>query len=391
MSGVEKVYFTCSDGTDEGTVGIWYHSKPDRRARLLAGWRQFAEDLLNFVLKAVAAKPAATVEGVYLPAVHVRITGDIAVVDNLDEMAVVVRDFIDSKLIRKPVTDLDFVNLDKQIKGMKEAEAELNKAEEDMISQTGTVRSRLQLKDAIYSLLRENRLASEKLYEAEKTNRKNQIVQSGKDRFADHIASLNKRFERPYMPAIPVDFAAVIKGKRDLAVMENAIDTELANAKIKANAIADLIDRNLKTIGAVGESYAHLFVDVTSLVLKASEDMANVIQVRKAGEDNRLTKVKEEAEEKAKAEAEAAKNTITTASPVSSSTEEGTRETPALGQRETLPETVAAPAVVQARIAPEAWQVAYDRTVAALEGMTVTQLSMVEKYATSLMPKKEAA
>ena len=88
---------------------------------------------------------------------------------------------------------------------------------------------------------------------------------------------------------------------------------------------------------------------------------------------------------------EAAKNTITTASPVSSSTEEGTRETPALGQRETLPETVAAPAVVQARIAPEAWQVAYDRTVAALEGMTVTQLSMVEKYATSLMPKKEAA
>ena len=48
VSGAVKAYFTTSDGTPENTVGMWYESVPRRRQQLIAGWKQFAEDIAEF-------------------------------------------------------------------------------------------------------------------------------------------------------------------------------------------------------------------------------------------------------------------------------------------------------------------------------------------------------
>lgn len=64
VSGAAKVYFTASDGTAENTVGMWYQSVPKRRQQLIAGWKQFADDLANYVpVEVIPAAVAAPTEG----------------------------------------------------------------------------------------------------------------------------------------------------------------------------------------------------------------------------------------------------------------------------------------------------------------------------------------
>ncbi|MGL4479810.1 MAG: lambda-exonuclease family protein, partial [Aeromonas veronii] len=48
LTGAEKCLFMASNGNKETMLYAWYESKPAVRARLLAGWKQFAEDLANY-------------------------------------------------------------------------------------------------------------------------------------------------------------------------------------------------------------------------------------------------------------------------------------------------------------------------------------------------------
>ena len=81
------------------------------------------------------------------------------------------------------------------------------------------------------------------------------------------------------MPAINADFLAAIKGKRTVESLKNAVDTVLANAKIAANDIADKIQINLATLDE-NKEHAFLFNDVATLVMKAPDDLHNVIKLR---------------------------------------------------------------------------------------------------------------
>ena len=47
VSGATRILFTCGDGT-EPPAHCWYESNPERRAALIAGWRQFAADLAAY-------------------------------------------------------------------------------------------------------------------------------------------------------------------------------------------------------------------------------------------------------------------------------------------------------------------------------------------------------
>lgn len=135
------------------------------------------------------------------------------------------------------------------------------------------------------------------------------VVSLGKDRFADHIYALNKRLGRVVMPLVPADFVGAIKGKRTVVSLKNAVDTVLANSKIAANEIADKIQANLATLDEHKE-HAFLFNDVASLVMKAPDDLQNVIKLRisehQAEQQRKLEAEREKIrrEEQAKAERE---------------------------------------------------------------------------------------
>lgn len=101
------------------------------------------------------------------------------------------------------------------------------------------------------------------------------------------------------------DFAGVMKGKRTIASLEDAVATELARAKIAANEVADRVDLNLKTLREQAADHVFLFADTAQLVLKANDDVVNVIKARIAEHKAKIEREAEEAREKIRREEEA--------------------------------------------------------------------------------------
>jgi hypothetical protein len=97
---------------------------------------------------------------------------------------------------------------------------------------------------------------------------------------AKHVATLVLRLGKPYMPVIQADFAGVIKGKKTIASLRDAVDTELSRAKIEANATADRIQLNLNSLRDLAKDHAFLFADAAQVVLKANDDCETLIKLR---------------------------------------------------------------------------------------------------------------
>lgn len=303
VCGGEKALFVTSEGTKESATTCWYISKPERRAALIAGWKQFAEDLKNYT--APAAAPVVVAEPVQaLPAVMVQVSGEIAVRENFKAFETALRDFLDHRLIREPKTDQDFADLELQIKAMKGAEEALAGAEAQMLAQVQSIDQAKKTKDMLAKLVRDNRLMAEKLLASEKERRRGEIVAGGVAAFKAHIDGLNQRLGKPYMPAVPVDFGGCIKGMKSMTSMENAVATELARAKIEANAVADRIQINLTWLRENATEFASLFPDTAQLVLKAPDDFKaqaeNRISTEKARKDAEQNRIREEAAAKAR-------------------------------------------------------------------------------------------
>ena len=89
------------------------------------------------------------------------------------------------------------------------------------------------------------------------------------------------------------------------------MDSELANAKIKADGVAREIRANLKTLDEVGAEHRFLFNDLQTIITKPADDFANVVKMRvsehQQAEAKRIEAEREKirAEEQAKAEREA--------------------------------------------------------------------------------------
>lgn len=295
VSGAERAIFVCSDGTEENLHWLEYRPVPGRIEQILAGWKQFEEDLAAFEPQAPAQKVAAN-QVDDLPSVMVQVTGSVAIVDNLAVFEVALGDFLANRLIREPRTDQDFADLDLQIKALKKAESALDAAEAQMLAQVQTVDAIKRKKDAMSKLIRDNRLLAEKLLASEKEARRLEIKTAAESAFAAHVAAINKRLGKVQLPPIRADFAGVMKGKRTIATLQDAADTELARLKIEANASAEAIEVNLASLRTLATDHAFLFSDAQQLVLKDNEALEAIIKSRIADH---------EAEEKAKAEARA--------------------------------------------------------------------------------------
>ena len=308
VSGAEKAYFTASDGTPENTLGMWYKSVPKRRQQLIAGWKQFAEDLANYqhveVIQAVVAAPT---EG--FGALVLQVEGRV-VACNIDAFRAGASAFLSR--LPKPEelnSDKDFANAESAVKACTEAESKIKAAKDAGLAQMSEVDTVFRVADQIVAEIKAARLSLEKSVELRKTSIRGEIVQSGKDRFADHIYALNKRLGRVMMPLVPADFVGAIKGKRTVVSLQNAVDTVLANSKIAANEIADKIQANLATLDE-NKEHAFLFNDLASLAMKAPDDLQNIIKLRisehQAEQQRKLEAEREKIrrEEQAKAERE---------------------------------------------------------------------------------------
>jgi predicted phage-related endonuclease len=306
VSGAERVLFMATKWTPSGEIveerHCWYASDPVLRAEIFAGWAQFEQDLAAYTpTEAAPAAVAAPIEA--LPAVSVRMDGALAVHSNLDVFGAKLREFI-GRIPAKPSSDQEFADCDAACKALKKAEEALDGAEANALGQVQSVETLTRTIADLRNVARTARLASEKVVAARKTQIRTEEVQRGKDALAKFIADLNATIGKPYMPQVPADFAGVISGKKTLDSVRNAIDTELARAKIAANEIAGTITVNLRALRELAADHAFLFADTATLVLKAPDDCRAVITSRIA--EHKAAQEKKEAETRERIRAEEA-------------------------------------------------------------------------------------
>ncbi|MCU7218430.1 YqaJ viral recombinase family protein [Pseudomonas sp. VE 196-7] len=277
VSGAERVIFVCSDGTPENFVHMEYRPVAGRAAQLVEGWKQFEADLANFEL---AEAPSIVVGKApdELPALRIELTGMVTA-SNLkvfEESALAVIDSVKTEL----TTDQDFADAKKAVKWCGDVEEAVATAKKQALSQTQTIDDLFSSLDRISAHARETRLKVDKLVKAQELLVKTNIKQKAEQSLANHVAAINKTLGRVTLPAVPADFAGAMKNKRTIASLQDAVDTELARAKIAASQSADAIRLNLTSLAELAPDHAFLFNDIQQLVMKANDDLITLIKLR---------------------------------------------------------------------------------------------------------------
>lgn len=307
VTKAKKVIFVCSDGTRDNFVYLWVLPDPAWQARIRDGWKQFEADLVEYQhVEVLPAPVAAAVQD--LPALSIRVDGQLSLNHNLVLFGEKLQSFI-ADIDTNPSDDQAFADAEQAIKVMERAETALGAAEASALGQVSAVDEMVRTVASYKELARKTRLMLEKVVKARKETIRVEIQQAGKDKAAAHIAALNARLGKPYMPTIAVDFAGVMKGKKTVTSLRDAVDTELARFKIEANAVADRIQINLGVLRELASNHTFLFADTPSIVLKAPDDLAALVKMRIA-EHEQAEAAKAEAlrariaeEERVKAEA----------------------------------------------------------------------------------------
>ena len=292
--GAERALFMASSGDQNEMLSAWYKSNPELRAHLLAGWKQFSIDLANYqhteVLPAAVGTPIQA-----LPALSVALVGEVTS-SNLALYRATAINFI-AAIKTDLQTDQDFADAENMVKFCDATEKELDTVKRMALAQTSTIDELFRTIDGMKEAMKAKRLMLDKLVKARKDQIRAEIVQAAGNAMTGYLTGLNKRLGKAYMLGVPVDFAGAVKGKRTVSSLQDAVDTELARAKIDASAIADRISLNLTTLRDHAANHTFLFADEVQIVLKAPDDCMALVKLRiadhRAAEEKRLTAERE--------------------------------------------------------------------------------------------------
>lgn len=309
VSGAQRVLFTASAWSDDGELieaaHCWYYPDEELRAEILRGWDQFAADLAAYVPPA-KVDPAPTGRAPdSLPALLVQVNGAVTA-SNLPEFKAVALAAIAS-VNRDLKTDQDFADAEKAVKWCSEVESRLAAAKEHALAQTASIDELFRTMDDISAEARRVRLDLDKLVKARKEAIKGEIVAEARNAYALHEDVLRAETGGPWIALGQPDFAGAIKGLRTVDSIRNAVDTTLAQAKIRADESARKIRESLRILAEDGAGFEFLFSDRLALIGKAPEDLRLVVSSRieahKAAEEKRLEAERERirAEEVARA------------------------------------------------------------------------------------------
>lgn len=359
---MERILFMASKWEGDALVEerhCWYTPNPELRAQIIAGWEQLEKDVAAYDPTAERPAPAVAAPMESLPAVVVQVQGALTVGGNLDAFGDALRAFIE-RIPKKPSTDQEFADAEAATKALKKAEEALAAAEDGALAQISDVEVMRRTVADLKNLARTTRLATEKLVAAEKEARRTAIVTSAQAQLDQHIQALNQRLGSNWLPRMAGGFGEVIKGKKSLANMEDAVAVALTSAKHEANVLAQRLEANRKHLAQDGTDWIALFADFATVGAKASEDFQALAALRisqhKQAEAQRLEAERERirAEEAAKLQAQAAINAAA-----------ATQKEAASAQQEPVSAAPAAQSVVQrAQDAPE--------VAAKAEGETLT-------------------
>lgn len=315
VAGCERILFMATKWAPDGTLleqlHCWYTPNPELRAQILAGWEQLALEVAAYVPTDTGAAPVVAEPVESLPAVAVQLQGSLAVVSNLDKVAVAVRAFIDG-MVAKPATDQEFADAEAECKALKKGEEAMKAAVANALAQVSDVEAFTRTANDLADLMRTTRLAREKLVAAEKESRKAEIVASAQANLDQHITALNQqRLGANWIPRVAGGFAEAIRGKKSLDNMRDAIAVVLTNAKADANALAGRLEANRQHLRQDDGDSIALFAEFAAVGGKAPEDFQALAALRigqhRQAEAKRLeaerARIRQEEQQRADAEA----------------------------------------------------------------------------------------
>ena len=273
---LQRIILVVSDGTESNWVQMEYQAVAGRREQLLAGWDQFEKDMAEFkpttkTVEAVGMRPDS------LPALFVDVAGALTTKSNLAEFRIGAEALIGS-IKTELVTDQDFADADAAIKWLSEAEGKIDNAIDSALARTGPLEELVRtLRDVQENLMRKTRLKLNKQVEAQKVNRRNQIVADAGAEFGKFLVGVNAEFSGIKIESVKPDFYLAIKGKRSFDMMVSACNDLIAKSKIETNEIAAKVRRNLATLSEHKE-HDFLFPNKQQLAFMEPDHLALTIK-----------------------------------------------------------------------------------------------------------------
>ena len=306
----ERCIFMVSDGTPDKCVHCFVFRDKERIARLREGWAQFERDLAEWKDTPEVAKPvAAPVQG--FGVLSLQIEGRV-LASNLDAFKAGADAFI--ARLPKPAdlqSDQDFADAESAVKACTKAEEMIVAAKEMAQAQVADIDAIFRTADQIAATIRAARLSLSKVVEAEKSNRRMELLAAGMDRVRAHYATINESLGAYALhpnPALQTELGASIKGLKSLDSIRERIDGVVSTAMISASIGAEQMRAKARMIDCITD-HRHLFPDAVKLCHeKTPEDLGNVITARisehKSREEAKIEAERQRirAEEQAKAQ-----------------------------------------------------------------------------------------
>jgi len=305
VSQAKRCLFMTSDGTKENMACCWYEPSNEKFDALVAGWKQFRSDLAAYTPREITEKPKAAAI-LSLPALAIQIRGEVTL-SNLPAFKEAASTFI-ANINTDLKTDEDFAQAEETVKFCKAAEDDLDAAKKAAIGQTASIDELMRTIDHIQAQLRDKRLTLDKLVKSEKEAIKQRILMDAAAAFSQHVMALDVEVAPLRLDVTKPDFAGAMKNKRTMSSLHDAVDTELARAKMEADAVALDIRRKLAWFNTESVDRT-LFPDLQAIIQKPFDDFCLLVQSRVAQREKEQAEKFEaerqriQQEEQAKAEA----------------------------------------------------------------------------------------
>lgn len=308
VAGCSKVLFMASEWTADGKLveerHCWYKPNKELAAKITAGWQQFEADLEAYQ-PAPPPPPPPVVDVIQaLPALVIRVEGKVTST-NMDVFREAAERFL-AKINTKLETDSDFANAEQTVKFCQDGEDRLALVKQEALAQTTTIDELFRTIDHIIAQLRSKRLELDKAVTARKASIRTEVVQAHQKELDEFVSGLNKRAGAQWIARAMGGFAEAIKGKRTVESVRAAAGQELANQKLRLQAVANQLADNRAALKSGEDDWMFLFADFAQVGTKPAEDFKAIADARIAAHKDAQEKKRQQEEERKKREAEEA-------------------------------------------------------------------------------------
>lgn len=272
-----KARFTVSDGGINKREWVFYHSVPERREKLIRGWKRFFDDLKNYT-PAPKHEQLNGAEADGYPLVEYEVRGT-EIQSNIRAILPIVKERAAEEMQRKLETDQDFADKEKQIKAVKAARRDLKAKVEEAQAEFVSFSEFSDMAKDMDSVLQKLQSHGEKVVKEAKEDKKTVIWQLAQDNYTAFLEAEREKIGVPDMAvSTKPDFRGAMKNKKTLASIQDAVDEELNRAKIDAESEFVAAEINLKVLKSEHAGRMVLFPDLKTVITLSPDEFAEVAQ-----------------------------------------------------------------------------------------------------------------